>query len=376
MSGRHIETDAVHLARPVDEATGGVAPSLVRASTFLHDGQGEGLRGFGYTRYENPNRQQVETTIARLEGGQSAFAFASGNAASFALLQSVPSGSRVVASRDNYHGTQVLLDTYAARMGVGVDYVDATDLDALRETVGQETHLVYIETPTNPLLKIVDIAATADICRAAGALLAVDNTFATPVLQQPIALGADIVVHSATKFLGGHSDLLAGLVVLKEDSESQQVLRHWQRYGGAVPAPDVCWLLGRSLATLPLRVRQQAANGLRVAEALAEHPGVSQVLHPDLPDHPGHDLAKRQMEAGPAVFSFRVQAGREAAIALTQNTELCRCATSLGGIETLFEHRQSQDGLDSNTPPDLIRISVGLEHPDDLIADLDQALSR
>ena len=376
MSGRHIETDAVHLAWPVDDATGGVAPALVRASTFLHDGEAIGRKGWEYTRYDNPNRQQIETTVARLEGGHAALAFASGNAASYALLLTAPAGSRVVASRDNYHGTQVLLDTYAARMGLAVDYVDTTDLDAVRAAVTADTSLVYIETPTNPLIRIVDIAAVAEICHAQGALLAVDNTFATPVLQQPLSLGADLVTHSATKFLGGHSDLLAGLVVVREDGEVLEAVRHWQQLGGAVPAPDVCWLLGRSLATLPIRIRAQAANALRLAEALVEHPQVSAVLHPDLPDHPGHEVAKRQMEAGGAVLSIRVRGGRDKAIAVTQATELCRCATSLGGVETLLEQRQSQDGVDSNTPPDLIRISVGLEHPDDLIADLEQALSR
>jgi cystathionine gamma-synthase len=376
MSGRHIETDAVHLARPVDPATGGVTPALVRATTFLHDGAANGLAGWQYTRYDNPNRQQIEATITALEGGHAALAFASGNAASYALLQTAPPGSRVVASRDNYHGTQVILDTYAARMGLTVDYVDATDLDAVRAVVTDDTSLVYIETPTNPLLRIVDIAAVAEICHARSARLAVDNTFATPVLQRPLSLGADLVVHSATKFLGGHSDLLAGLVVVREDGETLDAVRHWQQFGGAVPAPDVCWLLGRSLATLPIRIRAQADTARRVAEALVDHPEVHVVLYPDLPDHPGHDIAARQMEAGGAVLSIRVRGGQEQAIAVTQATELCRCATSLGGVETLLEQRRSQDGADSNTPPDLIRISIGLEHADDLIADLDQALSR
>jgi len=376
MTGRRIETDAVHIARPVDAATGGVAPALVRASTFLHDGQGAGIQGFGYTRYDNPNRQQVERTVARLEGGHEAVAFASGNAASFALLLSAAPGTRVIASRDSYRGTQMVLDTYGTRMGLEVVYADATDLDAMRAAITPEVSLVYVETPTNPLIRIADIAGIAAICREAGALLAVDNTFATPILQRPFEHGADLVVHSATKFMGGHSDLLAGLVVAREAGAALDAIRHWQKYGGAVPAPDVCWLLGRSLATLPVRMHQQCANAMQVAEALAEHPAISEVLHAGLPSHPGHALAMRQMSHGGAVFSFRVRAGREAAIATTLATQLCRCATSLGGVETLIEHRQSQDGVDSNTPPDLIRISIGLEHPADLIADLDQALTR
>lgn len=376
MKRHRIETEAVHLARPVDPATGGVAPALVRASTFLHDGEAQPSHGYGYTRYDNPNRRQVESTLAALEGGADAVAFASGNATSVALIIAAASGGRMVCSRDSYRGTQTILDEFGGTLSVEVAWADPTDPDSLRAAVTPGTRLVYLETPSNPLMRISDIATAAEIAHDAGALLAVDNTFATPVLQRPLELGADLVVHSATKFLGGHSDLLAGVLVAREDGEALRRARRWQMYGGAVPSPDTCWLLGRSLTTLPVRVRAQSATAELLVAHLDDHPAVAEVLYPTHSGNPGRAIAERQMAAGGAVFSFRVAAGRDAAVAVTRSTELMRCATSLGGVETLLEQRQSQDGPDSNTPPDLIRVSVGLEHADDLIADLDQALAR
>jgi cystathionine gamma-synthase len=302
-------------------------------------------------------------------------AFASGSAATLAVFTLAAAGGRVVCSSDCYHGTAKQLREILPRWGATAEFVDTTDLDAVRRALEPGATLLWVETPSNPLLRVSDIAGLAELAHARGALLGCDNTFASPVLQQPLALGADFVMHSTTKYLGGHSDVLGGIVVVREASAELEGLRHFQGTGGGVPAPFDCWLLLRSLATLPLRVRQQSANALDVARFLAGNGRVERVHYPGLERHPGHALATRQMHDGyGAVVSFQVPGGATEALAVAARVQLFTRATSLGGVESLIEHRASMEGPLSQTPPNLIRLSVGLEHPADLVADLAQAL--
>ncbi len=372
-----LETLAIHAGRAPDTATGAVAPSPILSTTFARDAHGEYPHGHIYTRSSNPGRAALETLLAALENGAAAAAFGSGSAASLAVFQALSTGDHVIAPDDVYHGTRTQLRELLARWGLSHSLVDLTDLDAVRAAVTPATKLIWAETPSNPLLKVSDIAGLADIARAAGAALAVDSTFATPVIQQPLALGADLVMHSTTKYLGGHSDVLGGAVIARDaDSELFARVRDTQTKGGSVPSPFDCWLLQRSIATLPLRVRAQTANAQAIAEFLAAHRQVEVVHYPGLASHAGHTLASRQMRGGyGAMLSFQVRGGREAALAVAGRVEIFTRATSLGGVESLIEHRASVEGPHTTTPQNLLRMSVGLEHADDLIADLGQALA-
>ncbi len=373
---RHAETLAVHAGRAPDPATGAVTPSLVFSSTFARDEQGRLPGGHIYSRTSNPNRAAVESALAALEGGAQALAFASGQAAATAVFAALAPGDRVLLPDDLYHGTRYLAKNEFARWGLVPEFVDTSDLAAVAAALQRPARLLWLETPSNPRLKISDIAAAAQLARAAGALVVVDNTWATPVLTQPIALGAHLVLHSTTKYLGGHSDLLGGALVLGADAPAELLarLRSWQNLGGAVPAPFDCWLLLRSLSTLPLRVRAQSATAATLAAWLAEHPQVERVYYPGLASHPHHAVAVRQMAAGGGMISFEVRGGHDAAKAVAGRVRLITPATSLGGVESLIEHRRPVEGPDSVTPPGLLRFSVGLEHADDLRADLAQAL--
>lgn len=370
-----LETLAIHAGRKPDES-GAVAPSPILSTTFERNADGSFPHGHIYTRSSNPGRDALEQLLAALEGGPTAIAFGSGSAASLAIFQALSPGDHVIAPDDVYHGTRTQLRELMARWQLEHSLVDLTDLAAVRAAMRPNTRLIWAETPSNPLLKICDIAALAALARAAGAACVVDSTFATPVLQQPLALGADLVMHSTTKYLGGHSDVLGGAVIAREDSEFARRVRDFQTKGGSVPAPFDCWLLQRSIGTLPLRVRAQVANAEAIARALAAHPRVSHVYYPGLESHPGHALARRQMRGFGAMLSFRVHGGREAAVAVAARVSLFTRATSLGGIESLIEHRASVEGPHSTTPQDLLRVSVGLEHADDLIDDLRQALTQ
>ena len=332
--------------------------------------------GHIYSRSSNPGRAALEILLSELEAGAAAAAFGSGSAASLAVFQSMAPGDHVIAPDDVYHGTRTQLRELLARWGLSHSLVDLTDLDAVRAAVTPATKLIWAETPSNPLLKVSDIAGLADIAHAAGAALVVDSTFATPVIQQPLRLGADLVMHSTTKYLGGHSDVLGGAVIARDGGSALFArIRDVQTKGGAVPSPFDCWLLQRSIATLPLRVRAQTANAQAVAEFLAAHPAVEVVHYPGLPGHAGHALARRQMHGGyGAMLSFQVRGGRDAALAVAGKVVLFTRATSLGGVESLIEHRASVEGPHTTTPQNLLRMSVGLEHADDLIADLGQAL--
>jgi cystathionine gamma-synthase len=372
----NLETLAVHAGRAVEPGTGAVTPSIVPSTTFERAEDGSFLSGLIYSRNANPNRNALEQALAALEGGAVAIAFSSGNAASSAVFGALSPGDHVVASSETYHGTRAVLTGALARWGLHADFADMGDPANVAAAMRPNTTLVWCETPSNPRLRIADIAAIAEIAHPRGALLACDNTFATPVLQRPLALGADVVMHSTTKYIGGHSDVLGGCVVLREDSDFVQRVRGYQVFGGAAPSPFDCWLLLRSIPTLPYRVRAHSQNALRVAEFLAAHPRVERVHYPGLAAHPNHAVAARQMQDGfGGMLSFEVAGGEAAAMAVAARVKVFTRATSLGGVESLIEHRASVEGPNTATPHTLLRASIGLEHADDLIEDLWQALS-
>ena len=372
-----LETLAIHAGRTPDPTTGAVREPIHLATTFERGADGGYPQGYSYTRAGNPNRAALEQAVAALEGGGEAMAFASGSAATLAAFTLAAQGGRVVCSADCYHGTAKQLRELLPRWGGRAEFVDTTDLEAVRRALEPGATLLWVETPSNPLLRVSDLAALAELAHARGALLGCDNTFASPVLQQPLALGADLVMHSSTKYLGGHSDVLGGVVVLPAGSRLIEPLRDFQATGGGVPSPFDCWLLLRSLATLPLRVRQQSANALEVARVLAADSRLEQVHYPGLGRHPGHALASRQMRDGyGAVVSIQVPGGAAEALAVAGRVQLFTRATSLGGVESLIEHRASVEGPHTQTPQNLLRLSIGLEAAADLIADLDAALGR
>lgn len=373
-STEHLETLAVHAGRRPDPATGAVMPPIHLSTTFERAADGSYTDGFVYTRSENPNRRALEECLAALEGGADAAAFGSGMAASAAIFQTLGTGDHVIFPDDVYFGTSRLLREVLGPWELAYSVVDMTDLAAVRAAVRPQTKLIWVETPSNPLLKISDIAAVAEIAHAAGARCAVDNTWPSPAGQQPLALGADLVMHATTKYLGGHSDLLGGAVIAKTGDAFFERIRLVQTVGGAVPSPFDCWLLMRSIRTLPYRMRAHTENAQRVAEFLAGHPAVAVVHYPGLPTHPGYAVAQRQMKLSGGMLSIQVHGGAAEAMAVAARVKLFTRATSLGGIESLIEHRASVEGPHTTTPANLLRISIGLEHPDDLIADLRQAL--
>jgi cystathionine gamma-synthase len=370
-----LETLAVHAGREVEAGTGAVTPSITLTTTFERAADGSYPHEYVYTRADNPNRRALESALAALEGGAATFAFGSGQAATAAVLQSLSSGDHVLLPDDLYHGTRHLAQTLAARWGLALDIIDMRDAAAIAAAIRPNTRLIWIETPSNPRLKIIDIAGAATIARAAGILTVVDNTWATPVFQHPLALGADIVMHATTKYIGGHSDVLGGAVILREGLDEMTArIASAQHLGGGVPSPFDCWLLLRSLPTLPYRVRAQSETARRIAAYLAAHPSIERVYYPGLATHEGHAIAARQMDGFGAMLSIGVRGGQAAAMDVAARVRLFTRATSLGGIESLIEHRASVEGADSPTPPNLLRLSIGLEHGDDLIADLAAAL--
>jgi cystathionine gamma-synthase len=369
-----LETLAVHAGRAVEAGTGAVTPSITPSTTFERAEDGSFPHGHIYTRSSNPNRDALETALAALEGGTTALAFGSGQAATAAVMQALASGDHVILPNDLYHGTRHLVNKVLGRWGLAADFVAMTDLAAIERAIRPNTRLIWAETPSNPQLQIVDIAAVADLAHAHNALCAVDNTWATSILQRPFTLGADIVMHSTTKYIGGHSDVLGGSVIVNDAGLAER-LREVQALSGAVPSPFDCWLLLRSIPTLPVRVRAQTETAGKLATFLDDHPRVSIVHYPGLTSHPGYDIAARQMRGGfGAMLSFQVEGGQAGAMAVAARVNVFTRATSLGGVESLIEHRASVEGPDSKTPPGLLRVSVGLEHIDDLIADMGQAL--
>jgi cystathionine gamma-synthase len=368
-----IETLAVHAGHRVDSATGAVASPIYLSSTFERAPDGS-IRDFFYARHGNPNRTGLEACLAALEGGAAAAAFASGAAATMSILQALAPGDHVVAPTDAYHGTIILLRDILGPWGLTATFVDMADPAQVAKAVRPATKLIWVETPSNPLLRVADIAAMAEIARRAGARCAVDNTWASPVLQRPFELGADLVLHSTTKYLGGHCDVLSGAVVARQDDEFFQRIKNVQIQGGAVASPFDCWLVMRGIRTLPYRMRGHCENAKKVAEFLVAHPRVAAVHFPGLPTHPGHAVAAKQMKDFGGMMSLQVKGGRDEALAMAAKLTIITRATSLGGPDSLIEHRASIEPPDKGTPENLLRLSVGLEHPDDLIADLKQAL--
>ncbi|OMQ15780.1 cystathionine gamma-synthase [Modestobacter sp. VKM Ac-2676] len=379
MSG--FNTRAIHAGQEPDPATGAVIPPLHLTTTYKQDGVG-GLRGgYEYSRSANPTRDTLQTALASLEQGTRGMTFASGLAAEDTLLRTVcRPGDSIVLGGDAYGGTYRLISRVLQPWGVTHSPVDLNDLDAVRAAVAPETaRVIWCETPSNPLLNVSDIAALAEMAHAAGTLLVVDNTFASPYLQQPLTLGADVVVHSTTKYLGGHSDVVGGALVVA-DAELGERLAYHQNAMGAVNGPFDAWLVLRSLKTLGVRMDRHSANAGRIAEWLLEHPAVGDVLYPGLPQHRNHDIAARQMSGFGGMISFRLTGGEEAALRVCERTTVFTLAESLGGVESLIEHphrmtHASAAGSPLEVPADLVRLSVGIEDLDDLIADLDQALA-
>ena len=371
-----FETLAVHAGHGVDQATGAVTPPIHLSTTFERAADGSYPHGWIYARNHNPNRDGLEAALAALEGGAACAAFASGLAAVTAVLHGLAPGDHVVAPSDIYHGTANVLKHLFAKWRVDATFVDMTSADVVAQALRSQTKLVWIETPSNPLLRCVDIEATAALAHRAGARAVCDNTFASPALQSPLALGCDLAVHATTKYLGGRSDVMGGAVVARVDDAAFADVRTAQLYGGAIPSPFDCWLVMRSLPTLPARMQAHCANARRVAEFLQSHPQVEAVHYPGLETSPFHALARRQMRDFGGMLSFEVKGGMEAAMAVAAAVEIFTRATSLGGVESLIEHRASIEGPESKTPQGLLRVSIGLEHPDDLIDDLAQALAR
>lgn len=369
-----FETLAVHAGHGIDAGTGAVTPPIHLSTTFQRDEAGEYPGGYIYTRSNNPNREALEACLAALEGGAAAAAFSSGSAATMSIFQALRPGDHVLAPADAYYGTAKLLREVLGPWGLTSSFVDMTDPDAVAAALRPTTKLVWLETPSNPLVRITDIARIVEIAHAAGALVACDNTWATPMATRPLTLGADLVMHATTKYLGGHSDVLGGAVIARTADEMFERIRTIQLTGGAVPSPFECWLVLRGVRTLPYRMRAHSANAMAVAEFLARHPAVEAIHYPGLPSHPGHEIAKRQMTLFGGMASVQVKGGRAEAMAVAARVRLFTRATSLGGPESLIEHRASVEGPDTRTPENLLRMSIGLEHPEDLIEDLGGAL--
>ncbi|MEU5080313.1 MULTISPECIES: cystathionine gamma-synthase [Streptomyces] len=383
MSDRHIsdhfETLAIHAGNTADPLTGAVVPPIYQVSTYKQDGVG-GLRGgYEYSRSANPTRTALEENLAALDGGRRGLAFASGLAAEDTLLRTLLGpGDHVVIPDDAYGGTFRLFAKVATRWGVEWSVADTADPAAVRAAITPKTKAVWVETPSNPLLGITDIAAVAQVAHDAGVKLVVDNTFATPYLQQPLALGADVVVYSLTKYMGGHSDVVGGALVVADQALGEELAYH-QNAMGAVAGPFDSWLVLRGTKTLAVRMDRHGENATKVADMLTRHPRVTQVYYPGLPDHPGHEVAAKQMRSFGGMVSFRVAGGEEAALEVCARTEVFTLGESLGGVESLIEHpgrmtHASVAGSQLEVPADLVRLSVGIENVDDLLEDLKQAL--
>jgi cystathionine gamma-synthase len=379
-SGHGFETRAIHAGQAPDASTGAVVTPISVSTTFAQTAVGEHL-GYEYARSGNPTRTALEECIASLELGRHGFAFASGLAAEDTIVRLVPPGGRIVLANDAYGGTYRLISqVWAPERDGAWSAVDFTDLDALAGEITEGASMVWLETPTNPLLTCIDVEAVADLAHEQGALVVVDNTFATPYLQQPLALGADIVVHSATKYLGGHSDVVGGLAVTSDDDLAER-MRYLQNAAGAVPSPFDAYLVLRGIKTLAVRMDRHCANARAVVDLLVRHPAVDRVYYPQLPDHPGHPAAAKQMRDYGGMVSFLVTDGADAAKRIAATTSVFTLAESLGAVESLIEHpgvmtHASAAGSPLEVPDNLIRLSVGIESAVDLVADLEQALDQ
>lgn len=371
---RNIETIAIHAGMQHQSGSKSVVPPLEPSTNFEHAAEGRREEDYIYTRDSNPNRDQLERTLAELEGGVACSAFSSGIAAMNAVFMSVDKGAHIIIPNDIYHGSRALLQKYGERWGVSYSEVDSTNLDEFESAFREETQLVILETPSNPLMQITDLRKTIEIAHVNKTIVCVDNTFPTPYNTNPIEDGADLVMHSTSKYLGGHSDILGGAIITKEESEVFDSVQAIQKSQGAVPSPRDCWLLSRSIRSFPYRMRAHNENAAKVAEYLSGHPRVEQVSYPGLDTHHGHEIAKNQMKGFGGMISFLIDGGYDEALKIVGASKIITRATSLGGIESLWEHRRSSEGEGSTTPENLIRLSVGLEHTEDLIDDIKQAL--
>lgn len=372
---RKFDTLAVHAGGEPDAATGAVAPPIQLSTTFVHDPEA-GADALTYQRKDNPTQRRLEAALAALEGGERALAFASGMAAIAAVLDTLQRGERVLVPEDCYVGTRGYVTEVLPERGVEVVTIDTTDLAAVRVACKDGAALLWAESPSNPRLRVSDLAELAKIAHAAGARFACDNTFATPVLQRPLEFGADVVMHSTTKYFGGHSDVLGGALVFARNDDFAERIAARRLLTGAILSPFSAWLTLRGCRSLPARIARHCANARRVADFLAEHPAVERVNFPGLAGDPGHAIAARQMADFGAMLSIELRGGYDSAVALTRNTRIFTNATSLGGCESLIEHRASAEGEHTQAPPALVRLSVGLEDAGDLIEDLAQALEK
>ncbi|HEY2829711.1 MAG TPA: PLP-dependent transferase [Thermoanaerobaculia bacterium] len=369
-----FETKAIHAGAEVDETTGAVSPPLYLSTTFERDPEGGTPRGYSYVRDGNPTQQRLEEALAAIDSAEGALAFASGMSAASALLQSLPPDAHVLFPDDSYYGGRRIADDYFPRWGASSDFVAMENLEGVRAAMRENTRVLWCETPSNPLLKVVDIAALGEIAHAHGALLLVDGTFATPALQRPIEFGADVVLHSTTKYLGGHSDVQGGSLAFSKRGELFEAVEQTRKIHGGVASPFNSWLVLRGIRSLSARMRVHCENARAIAEMLAEHKNVERVHYPGLPSHPRHDVARKQMSDFGGMLSFLVRGGREEALRAASRVKVIVRATSLGGTETLIEHRASSEGPGSRTPQNLLRMSVGLENMQDLLDDLQQAI--
>ena len=369
-----FETKAIHSGLDVGNPSSSVVPPISPSTIFEIDKEGRNPEALHYTRLDNPNRNQFETLIATLEAGEVAAAFSSGIAAATAILQSLEPGDHLLIPEDVYAGNRKMVNTIMIRWGLDVDFIRMKDPDVIKKSIKPSTKIIWVETPSNPLMQITDIRATSDIAKENGIRLVVDNTWPTPVNQRPIELGADLVLHSTSKYFGGHSDLLGGAVVAKKADSFFDQIRMTQRMGGAVPSPQDCWMLSRSTRTLAYRMKGHNEHALEVARFLENHAKVKKVYYPGLESHPQQDIAKSQMHGFGGMISFFIDGNLEESIAVVGRSKLIKRATSLGGVESTWEHRGSSEGEGSVSPDNLIRLSVGLEHPEDLKQDLEQSL--
>jgi cystathionine gamma-synthase len=372
----NIETLAIHAAADPDPTTGAISPPIYLSTTFEHGPASEELHGYMYIRDKNPTQDRLEEALALLEGGEGALVYSSGMGAAITLLLTLDPDSHVIFPEDVYAHVRVAHQQYLPKWNFQVSVVDMQDQSAIDRAIRPNTKLVWVETPSNPRMQITDIAGAARAAHSVGAFLLVDNTFATPVLQRPLELGADIVLHSTTKYCGGHSDVQGGCLVLKKRDPLYDKLFHARMVLGAVCSPFNSWLVLRGLRTLPCRMEKHAANALAVAKALEACESVERVFYPGLSSHPGHAIASTQMSYFGGMLSILVKGGRDQAVAAAARVKLFRNATSLGGVESLIEHRASAEQPDSKSPENLLRLSIGLENADDLIADLLHALNK
>ncbi|HYW35913.1 MAG TPA: PLP-dependent aspartate aminotransferase family protein [Balneolaceae bacterium] len=370
----HFETKAIHTGLDIQNDSSAVVPPMHPSTVFEHSKQGFQEGDLNYARYSNPNRLQLEALIAELEGGEQCAAFSSGVAAATAIFQALSPGDHVLMPSDVYAGNRSLINKIMRPWDLEADFIDMTNLEEIKNAIQSGTRLIWIETPSNPMMNITDIEAICELARENRVLTCVDNTWPTPVNQLPLELGADLVLHSTTKYFGGHSDILGGAVIAPEGSDIFPRIRQIQQLAGAVPSPRDCWLLARSTRTLSYRMRGHNDHASRLAKFLQDHDRVKTVFYPGLATHPGHEIAEKQMTGFGGMISFLIDGGATEALQIVAGSTLIKRATSLGGVESTWEHRRSSEGEESLTPQNLIRISVGLEHPDDLLEDLERAL--